>query len=799
MSWHVAQTGGSPVTTTTLPPTFTPVTEPGACPEDYVDWSELGSPGTLVDNDNVWFTSLYGNIYHVSNAGSVNLVVRKEKPCSGGDFDGNFDACDSLIATNLSGTPAGEIDVLFLDPVGGAAAQVQPVATGAFTAKFRAYDDGDNLLYTGTASGNNTGAGSPGDNTAPWLGVTASDYVIKRVKYSLDSAGGGDTLQLAVNKLFVCPVPTTTTTTLPPTAWPPTLSCPSLSMDYIDWKDDALYGGPEDSLISPFVATGAVSYTPVTISRPGMTLFLRFRESPCPGNNANGSFAPCDEGIFATNIGSPSVSYVAFQFLNGVSAFGTRVQSDAFGQFTARMKVYGSGVDNLLAEITTAGSNNGCVTPGDDTAPFLGTRSDSDNIYRVEISLDQAANDTEKFFSLTGTYFCAPFNPVYHITNALTCNADYLDWSTKGSAGTTLANSFSVTSSVNSVVATVSNAGTAGFTVHKEKPCTGGDLDNIFPACDWVLEADQDSEEGCNIRIDFGQDVGGVVTRVSWNKVHSFGMVIQAYDSDDNFLGEYNVGGNNDGGPGTDTAPYLGIGAWNNNIRYVTISATSAVFPPPNTVMIDRVYFCTTAATTTTTVAPTTTLEPPATEYFSDPSGCTTDYVDWSVLGSPGATPGSPNHADSNGGTTVWFDNPGSGTWLVRKQGSCSGSDFTGDFTPCDFLLKTVPGSPSSEGWIEVAFPTPVRGVITQIQAKDSGAFTARVRAYNEYGVELGTATVNGTSGTAADGSAPQLGIRTVTGDSAIRWVRYSLDSAGSGNLQEFYVNRLKFCTGAPS
>jgi hypothetical protein len=795
MSWHVAQSGSVVTTTTTTPPpTFTPVTNPGACPDDSVSWGDFGPPGTLVATGSSAFTP-YGNIAVVSNAGSVNLVVRKEKPCTGGDFDGNFNACDDLIATNLSGTPAGEIDVWFSDPVGGVSAQVQPVATGAFTAKLRAYDAGDNLLYTGTNTGNNTGAGSPGDNTAPWLGVTSSGYVIKRVKYSLNSAGGGDTLQLAINKLFVCPTPTTTTTTLPPTVWPPTLACPSLSLDYIDWKNSGLYGGPNNSLVCPF-ATNGVNNTPVIISRPGMTLFNRFRESPCSGANANGSYAACDEGIATTNLGPPTQPYVAFQFINGLSAFGVRMASDAFGQYTARLKVYDVS-NHLLGETTVTGSNNGCVTPGDNLVPFLGLKSDSNNIYRAEVSIDSAAGNTETYFNLASTFFCTlSQNQTYQISDGAHCLDDYFDWSTKGAAGTSLANGFSVTSSVNSLTTQVFGQDT-GFVVRKEKPCSGADLDGEFAACDWVLECLKDVPNDAQgaLTIDFGQDVGCVAMRVSGKATGTYTVTLHVYDVHGSTIGTYTVNGNNTGGSGTDTAPWVGAGAWNNNIRSIDVSVTASSATFPWDMEVGRVYFGTVSNTTTTTASPVTTPAPPAVEYFSDPSTCTTDYVDWSAKGVPGSTIAAPNNVTSNGGTALWFDNPGAATFKVHKQGSCASSDFTGDFTPCDFLLKTVTTSPTPEGWIEVAFTNPVRGVITQIQAKDAGAFVARVRAYDAYGNELGTATVNGTSGTAANGSAPQLGIRTVAGGAAIRWVRYSLDSAGSGNLQEFYVNRLKFCT----
>jgi hypothetical protein len=123
------------------------------------------------------------------------------------------------------------------------------------------------------------------------------------------------------------------------------------------------------------------------------------------------------------------------------------------------------------------------------------------------------------------------------------------------------------------------------------------------------------------------------------------------------------------------------------------------------------------------------------------------------------------------------------------------GSDV-GGFLPTDTLLSQLPGNLSDT--ILVGFSTPVEGVGTQIESLLPGPFTGQMDLYDSSNVLLGEVSVDASTTTAEDGSAPFIGAISTTSD-----IDYVIFSVNNGNPDfpkagDVAINGLDFSVPEP-
>ncbi len=142
--------------------------------------------------------------------------------------------------------------------------------------------------------------------------------------------------------------------------------------DAIDWTQ---FGAAFDQVASGatgFTMNGA-AFTVVTDNSANME--RRDQDNGWGGNFATG--AP-----LLWNAASGGVMVIELD--EAVTAFGAQIQNDYFGPFTGRVQAYDAGF-NLIADFTRSGDSTG---NGDDSAVFLGVRSDTANISKLVFSVD---------------------------------------------------------------------------------------------------------------------------------------------------------------------------------------------------------------------------------------------------------------------------------------------------------------------------------------------------------------------------------------------------------------------------
>ncbi|HZU44981.1 MAG TPA: PEP-CTERM sorting domain-containing protein [Terriglobales bacterium] len=131
---------------------------------DSADWSQLGSPGTLVSSP-FNATTVGGIGITGSFAGGGNGTVMQE----GNNWFGNFAINDFVLWTNTDPNLPGQgpLTLALSKGVSQIGAQIQADFYGAFTAQIQAFS-GNTLLGTFSESGNST---SDEDNSAIYLGI----------------------------------------------------------------------------------------------------------------------------------------------------------------------------------------------------------------------------------------------------------------------------------------------------------------------------------------------------------------------------------------------------------------------------------------------------------------------------------------------------------------------------------------------------------------------------------------------------------------------------------------------------
>jgi hypothetical protein len=153
--------------------------------------------------------------------------------------------------------------------------------------------------------------------------------------------------------------------------------------DTIDWGQ---LGGTGTSVASPATALSAGMLT-FHVSQPGGNFERRDQ-----GNGWNGNFAPGAHLLWTENFntgGGGPMTLIG----PGVSAIGTQIMADFFGAFVARISAFDSG-GNLLGSFTEAGNS---TSAGNNSAIFIGVRSDSTEIARIVLSLDSAVSNVNDF------------------------------------------------------------------------------------------------------------------------------------------------------------------------------------------------------------------------------------------------------------------------------------------------------------------------------------------------------------------------------------------------------------------
>ncbi|HEY2009872.1 MAG TPA: PEP-CTERM sorting domain-containing protein [Rhizomicrobium sp.] len=164
------------------------------------------------------------------------------------------------------------------------------------------------------------------------------------------------------------------------------------------------------------------------------------------------------------------------------------------------------------------------------------------------------------------------------------------------------------------------------------------------------------------------------------------------------------------------------------------------------------------------------------------------DTVDWATFGSVPSTVFT-YAAEPSGPLTVHI-NTASGELAIEP-----GSDV-GGFLPTDTLLSQLPGNLSDT--ILVGFSTPVMGVGTQIESLLSGPFIGQMDVFDSGGNSLGEITVNASTTTAQDGSAPFIGAISTSAN-----IDYVIFSVNNGNPSfpkagDVAINGLDFSVPEP-
>jgi hypothetical protein len=164
------------------------------------------------------------------------------------------------------------------------------------------------------------------------------------------------------------------------------------------------------------------------------------------------------------------------------------------------------------------------------------------------------------------------------------------------------------------------------------------------------------------------------------------------------------------------------------------------------------------------------------------------DTVNWATFGSVPSTVST--YAQEPSGPLIVHINTASGELALEP-----GSDV-GGFLPTDTLLSQLSGDLSDP--ILVGFSTPVEGVGTQIESLLSGPFTGQMDLYDSNNNLLGEVSVDASTTTAQDGSAPFIGAISTTSD-----IDYVIFSVNNGNplfpkAGDVAINSLDFSVPEP-
>jgi hypothetical protein len=156
--------------------------------------------------------------------------------------------------------------------------------------------------------------------------------------------------------------------------------------DSIDW---GVLGPPFTVIPTNPFTIASVHGVNVTVSKP-VGMFERRDENHAAGG-WSGNFAPLDALLWTQPDGGPvTLNFGAV----GIDAGGAQIQPDSFGRFIARIEAFDA-MGNSLGSFTEEGNSTTTPqdVPADNSAIFIGVRSDQLNIHRLTFSLDLAPPD----------------------------------------------------------------------------------------------------------------------------------------------------------------------------------------------------------------------------------------------------------------------------------------------------------------------------------------------------------------------------------------------------------------------
>jgi hypothetical protein len=131
------------------------------------------------------------------------------------------------------------------------------------------------------------------------------------------------------------------------------------------------------------------------------------------------------------------------------------------------------------------------------------------------------------------------------------------------------------------------------------------------------------------------------------------------------------------------------------------------------------------------------------------------DSLDWGQLGPDITTVTGPVDVLSALGYTVNVSNGTNDLWSLQQ-----GNSWNGNFNPGDNLLYN-----QATGPVALVFLIPIRGFGARFQSSDFGPFSIFITAFDATHTSLGSATIDGVSDGAADGSAAFLGLLSTSAD----------------------------------
>jgi hypothetical protein len=149
---------------------------------------------------------------------------------------------------------------------------------------------------------------------------------------------------------------------------------------HIDWSAYAADFNPVPNGTTK--AVPGLAGNNLTISEQAGFDFLRVTQGA--GASWVGNFAEGDPLLYTTGGGA-----MDFIFSAPIAGFGEQIQAGTFGAFTARIEAFNAANDSL-GFFTLGGDSNGA---NDDSALFIGLRSDHLDITRVRLSLVSAQPD----------------------------------------------------------------------------------------------------------------------------------------------------------------------------------------------------------------------------------------------------------------------------------------------------------------------------------------------------------------------------------------------------------------------
>ena len=145
----------------------------GQNPQDIIDLSQLGAPGTFVNSPTLVSTFL-GNLALIGDINGGQAITAVQ----GNNWNGNFDFGESLLWTgnsNFGIGGGGPLGIVLATPVRSFGFTIQADVFGPFTATLQAFDTSGNSLFTQSFNGKSSGAGNGSANFVGLMDLTGAN------------------------------------------------------------------------------------------------------------------------------------------------------------------------------------------------------------------------------------------------------------------------------------------------------------------------------------------------------------------------------------------------------------------------------------------------------------------------------------------------------------------------------------------------------------------------------------------------------------------------------------------------